>query len=132
MKPTADRLAEPRIDRRLWPVLAGYWTLLVIATHLPGSYAKATAGLIEFDKLIHLTAYAVLGCLLAVCVTPRGGRLGVATAGALWLVVTSFGACDELTQSLVGRSCELYDFLADAVGAASGIGAYALWTRWRG
>ena len=76
-----------------------------------------------FDKVVHLAVYAVLGVLLA-----RGGRLWpVATA---WLVAlgVAYGASDEIHQMFVpGRSPEVADWVADALGVALGVYLYTLW-----
>lgn len=129
MNSIAAYLDPTRIDRSLWVVLAVYGLLLVVGTHLPGDAVPGP--IMASDKVIHFGAYMVLGALVAICVTPRGGRLAITTAAILWTLVIGFGALDELSQPLFGRSCDLFDWLADAAGAAIGIGAYAIWTRLR-
>ncbi|CAN5826345.1 VanZ family protein [soil metagenome] len=62
------------------------------------------------DKLAHGTAFGVLGALLYAA----SGRVGVALG-----LATLYGVSDELHQSFVpGRSSDLFDLLADTLGAA--------------
>lgn len=73
-----------------------------------------------WDKLVHATAYAVLGALL---------QLGLGRPAVAWVAAALYGLSDEVHQYFVpGRMFDLGDWLADAVGAA--LGAY--WAlRWR-
>lgn len=80
------------------------------------------------DKLLHGLAYF---CTAIAC--SFWTRLEVFRAkpwfGFLlgFLLATLYGATDEFHQSFVpGRSCELADFLADAVGAFLGAALYLL------
>lgn len=77
------------------------------------------------DKVAHFAAYAVLGAALA-----HGQR----ATGWSWLAALALGLgyafSDELHQSLVpGRSAELGDWIADALGTGAGILAYHRWRR---
>jgi VanZ family protein len=72
------------------------------------------------DKLLHLLEYAALGALLV-----PGLRLaGFSPGGALLLAValaSLYGATDEFHQSFVpGRTADLFDWVADTLGAALG------------
>jgi len=72
------------------------------------------------DKLLHLLEYAVLGALLV-----PGLRLaGFSARGALLLAValaSLYGVTDEVHQSFVpGRTADVFDWMADTVGAAIG------------
>lgn len=69
------------------------------------------------DKLAHFVAYAVLGLLLARAQALSGLRPWVAVALGL-----AYAASDELHQSFVpGRSAEIADFLADALGVMAAV-----------
>lgn len=96
-------------------VLCLYWTGIFILTHIP----PVRPPVIEVnDKLQHLTAYALLTVLLRVVLGPR---LRAHADWATLAIVLCYGAIDEWLQALVGRSCELFDWYADATGAAIGI-----------
>jgi VanZ family protein len=74
----------------------------------------------EYDKLLHLAEYYVLGYLLMRVFTtsPDSSRARNAVVATI-LVGTAYGASDELHQYFVpGRDCSLLDFLFDAAGAS--------------
>lgn len=77
----------------------------------------------SFDKVIHGLEYAGFGYLVA---RAFGGRVGwAAIAAAL------YGVTDELHQSFVpGRSADVFDAVADAIGAAIGAAAFGFHS-WR-
>ena len=79
------------------------------------------------DKSSHSLAYTLLGVLIVRALA--GGlpaRISVRTALLGVLLTTMYGASDEFHQSFVpGRSAELYDLYADALGG--GIGAFCCW-----
>jgi VanZ family protein len=100
------------------------FTIFVVGS-LPGAAAVAKG---VSDKLQHALGFALLAWIWCRALRrlypgwtlPRlGGRsaaLSVALGGAL-----------ELWQGLLGyRSCELLDWVADAVGATIGVGMYAV------
>ena len=64
------------------------------------------------DKLYHLISFSILTLPIAI-IRPN----------AMWIILClsiAFGGAIELLQPLVNRSCEMADFLADAVGAILG------------
>lgn len=76
------------------------------------------------DKVFHALAYGVLALLIAYALEARRAR---ASAIAV-LVATVYGATDEAHQALVpGRSPDVLDLVADAVGATLFVGARWLW-----
>lgn len=118
--------SPPPPDRSIvWRVLlAGYWLTLLVATHLPTQVAGLPRN--QADKLIHFVAYAVLAWLLATAWQASVGRLNTRHLKFVWLVVVLYGAIDEVTQPLVGRTMSLADWLADAAGAAIGLMVFQL------
>ncbi|MDO6388296.1 MULTISPECIES: VanZ family protein [unclassified Uliginosibacterium] len=97
--------------------------LMLLALFAGGAQPEA-AGLIPapWDKLAHLTLFAVLALLL------RGG-LGLPAWLAL-LIALGIGAADEFHQAgLPGRFAGLDDWLADLVGALLGLALLRLWGR---
>jgi VanZ family protein len=88
------------------------------------------------DKTQHALAYAGLATL-AVRAT-AGGRVGGITVPALltaWVVAAAYGVSDELHQAFVpGRSADVADAVADALGAAAAVvaaGAFGIIVRSR-
>jgi VanZ family protein len=81
------------------------------------------------DKPSHSLAY--LGLAITIARALAGGlpaRVGMGTAVAAVLLTIAYGMTDELHQSFVpGRSAELYDLYADAIGAIIGTAACWAW-----
>ncbi len=77
------------------------------------------------DKVVHAALYAVLGALLRVAL----GRTGPAIA-----LAAAYGVTDEVHQAFVpGRDADLFDWIADVVGAVVGAASAArAWPSSRG
>ena len=116
--------------RLAWVLVLGWMSFIAVMSHQSVVTGPPTVtGMPLADKLDHLAEFAVLGALLRNAVSLHHPLSGVTPA----MFVLTFGACygalDELHQSLVpGRSMQLSDWLADAVGVA--LGSYAL-DRWQ-
>ncbi len=102
----------------LWVVTVGYWVTAFTLTHIPRVPPVGARG---GDKTAHVIAYALLGALVYLSLWSGGRVRGFAALVTLG-VALAYGALDELTQPLVGRSCELGDWVADAAGAALAVG----------
>jgi VanZ family protein len=118
---------------RTWRLaLASYWLSLFVATHLPNNVPILPSG--RSDKLMHFAAYAILAALLATTWQLAAGHLTVRHLVVLWIAVVLYGAVDEWTQIPVGRDCNLWDWIADALGALTALAVFAwlmrkAWTR---
>jgi len=79
------------------------------------------------DKLVHMTAYAVMGLLAWHCFAhrlPNTAWLAAASITFCWL----YGASDEWHQSFVpGRNADVWDWVADSMGAGAAV--LYLWLR---
>jgi VanZ family protein len=87
----------------------------------------------QLDKLLHAIAYAIVGALALVALgaDPRTPPARATVLGA-WLLALLYGVIDEVHQSFVpGRDASTGDVLADAFGAAIGIGLLVLVLRRR-
>ena len=106
-------------------VLAIYWVLAFVATHVPPLWADGPRPAWEppvgKDKLFHFAGFAALSFLLMNAL----GRRVVLTLGVCLL----YGLLDEATQPPFGRTADPYDLLADLLGAAAGIVAWRLTLR---
>ena len=90
--------------------LATYWLAMAVGTHLPpGPDGPVSIN----DKLLHFGGYFGLAVLLSV--TFR--RL---PAAAVVAIAVGYGAIDELTQPPFGRTADVWDWVADFVGASLG------------
>ena len=75
------------------------------------------------DKLAHVAEYSILGLLLFLNIRWAVSRSRVVTFLFLFAVGVSIAALDELLQSYIpGRHMSMFDWLADAVGIAAGVG----------
>ncbi len=96
---------------------AGYWAVMFKLTHVPPAELGPPGPL--SDKQLHFLAYLILSFLLGttlVLIFP-GRRRWIPLA----LIATgmAYGGVDELTQPLVGRTCDIYDWFADVAGVGT-------------
>ena len=96
-------------------LLAVYWISLFIATHLPKVPYVHIPGK---GRTAHAVAYAMLACLLLICLRTRsGGSLSLTTAGGAILVIAVYALLDEYSQPLTGRDADIIDWSFDLLGA---------------
>jgi VanZ family protein len=112
-----------KIRSALTGVLALYWVILFVATHLarlPAAVESAAS-----DKWYHFGGYAVLTLLLSARIVLSRSltwKSAIATLCAIGL----YGVVDEISQIPVGRDAEIADWCADIAGAAVGLCAIAV------
>lgn len=111
-------------------LLAAYGVALVVGTHLPPNVAQLPID--HTDKLWHFGGYLGLAFLLAASWQASSGRLNGRHLRLLWGAIAVFAATDEVTQLLVGRDASVGDWLADMLGAATGLILFRVWQRWVG
>jgi len=109
------------------PVSAGWgwlfpalWVgLILVASSIPD--ISTPRGFAARDKIIHISEYGVLAVLVAVALR-EGFRWRRSTCAWIAFAISlAVGALDEAYQCTVGgREADLWDFLADGVGAAVG------------
>ena len=110
----------------IWQIaLVCYWSALFAATHLPVEMPIALPGHWT-DKIVHLAAFAILAVLLATTWQLAARQLNLRRLWWLWVLLVLYGAIDELTQVPVGREASVWDWLADALGAAIGLAVFIL------
>ena len=106
--------------------VAMYWFALLAGTHWPRQFLPRENLLFSKDKLLHFSAYAGLTFLLLNAVRlrrrvrPASAAAAFGQAALVCLVVSASGLLDEITQPLVGRDFEWYDWLADSTGSICG------------
>ena len=85
-----------------------------------------------FDKLAHMAAFGVLAAFLEIAWRRTHPYLPVVRRLLVIIIgVAIFGASDELHQYFVpGRSCDFYDWMADAAGGALGLALASLPLLW--
>lgn len=102
--------------------LAGYWLMLFIATHLP---AVPMPHMANSDKYLHFFAFAGLAFLLAWSIPTIPNHRWINVVLALAVAIT-YGAVDEISQTPVGRTADVMDWVADSAGAFFGVVCYVI------
>jgi VanZ family protein len=110
--------------RRASSAALGFYLLLMFtATHAP-KIPKAIEPRFS-DKWQHSLAYTGLGFLVgAWWATRRPFTWRVPVL--LWALILAYGAFDEITQPIVGRTADILDWRSDAIGAATGLLLFAI------
>ncbi len=99
-----------------WVVTVLYWGLICVLTHLsPRDVPHVSIN----DKLVHFLMYGGFGFLLGLALHFSGVRRWIFLL--VLLIALAYGAIDEWTQPIFGRTCDLFDWLADAGGALSAV-----------
>ncbi len=117
---------------RFWlpiPLYIGLIFFMSSLSFIPFALPKIT----NFDKIMHMTEYAILAVLLARAVN------SAARPSSLWLrllicvgLVVVFGSLDEIYQSTVpNRQSDIWDLAADSLGGFLGSGLFFLIINWR-
>ncbi len=95
----------------------GAWVIAAAATHLP---APELSSLDISDWTLHLAGYFVLGSLFWLSLTGYGAPL-VRRVPVVLVVLIAYGALDEWTQGFVGRSPDVWDWVANVAGTVAAI-----------
>ncbi len=104
-------------------VLVGYWALIFFGTHLPKA---SMPSLNASDKVYHCGAFIGLSFLLCWAIPSSRFSLGKILVIAA-LVALLYAVLDEWTQQFIpGRTCDIWDVAADAVGVAIGLTTYCI------
>lgn len=123
MVPTRRRLV-------LWSLPIAYMALIFFASSIAWDVQIPSAFPLR-DKGVHFCEYGLLGFLCAHAALgtwPAVTRVRLLAAGAF--IATAWGLGDELHQAFVpGRSAEVLDLVADALGASAGAVARGFMTR---
>jgi len=110
-------------------LLVFYWLIFLILAHIPVPGLVRKAGV--SDKCLHFLAYLILVFLLWFAINPD--KKVIWSKLAVWLVfivVTGYGAVDELIQGCVGRNCDVMDIVANIAGTFSGLIMLSVFTFW--
>jgi hypothetical protein len=106
-----------------------YWLTLIILAHIPMPQYVRKAGV--SDKSLHIFAYLILTFLLWFTIRPdEKVSWRKSTVWLVFIVVTGYGAVDEVVQSLVGRTCDAMDIAANITGILTGLLLFSFLTFW--
>lgn len=105
--------------------LVSYTLVAFLGTHLPMPRGVIPRG---GDKVLHFLGYFVFGVLLMGLRATLGEFRWPSVVGRAGFLAC-YGAFDEITQKLVGRSADVADWCADVLGACCGLLAIVLLVR---
>jgi VanZ family protein len=113
------------LGRWVWPL--GFAATIVAESSQAGM--AVPGGIWQSDKLVHFLAFGLLATVTLRALRIESVRWRAAVAVA---IVSLFGASDEIHQYFTpGRSCDVFDWLADTLGAGLAVSLYLLWPAWR-
>lgn len=99
-----------------WLIVSVYAAGLIAVTLVPWSPG---VGVSRIDVALHFAAWAVLSFLVTISL--RGGsRAWFSAAVSAAIGAIGFGGVIEMLQPLTGRSADMLDLIADALGAIIG------------
>ncbi len=126
MIPDAHRHSDIDVERalRLWAPLAAYMAAIFYVSSLSQPMVPPGG-----DKPWHLLAYLGLGVLtLRAVAGGLGAWISWRAAAVATAIAVGYAVSDELHQMFVpGRSAQLSDLLADAMGVVAGASLCWLW-----
>jgi VanZ family protein len=100
----------------LWAPVCAFMALI----HFLSSQSSLPGSGIVWDKLAHAAVYSAFGVLCLRAFHGGIARLRLAPSVLAMLLTLGYAALDELHQSRVtGRYADVYDWIADTVGAGS-------------
>jgi len=109
----------------VWPL--GFAIAIVIESSQ--SHVPLPAGIWQMDKIVHFLAFGLLATVTVRALRIESPRWRAIVAV---LLVSLFGASDEIHQYFTpGRSCDIFDWLADTLGAGLAVSLYLFWPAWR-
>ena len=102
------------------------WLLVIHNFSATPSAELPRVGIPYADKVFHMVEYFVLGVLLIRAFDKSEFKVSLAKLAILAIIIAScYGGLDELYQrTRPDRSCDIFDFLADSLGALAGIVIY--------
>ena len=123
----ANRTAAQRLKRiaaRARTLAVVYVIVLFVGTHIPPEQAEALAP--ANDKWMHYAAYTLLTVLVLTGWELTVGVLQPKHYFAVWLAGVLYGVFDEVSQTPVGRICDMNDLIADVLGVVCGLLVFRL------
>ena len=124
LSPIKSWLAIPTVRYWLPPTL---WAAVIFAESCWSAPPVPSVHGWSLDKVGHAGIYAVLGALLFRAFLKAESYRTWGAAGLAVFFATTYGFSDELHQAFVpGRDCDIFDALADFIGATIAVTAFAV------
>jgi VanZ family protein len=107
------------------------WILLILfLCTLPGKDVPSNSFLdkIHFDKIVHFGLFGGIVLFLSMAIYRHNKSISSLTLFLLVVTAAAYGLAIEFIQKywVVGRSFDMYDVLADTLGAIAGIWAFKI------
>ena len=120
-----------RIWFRFFPVTL-VMGIIFFLSHQSG-HSFSLPDIVNIDKLLHCLLYAVLGLAALVALPPQfWQQRPFLSSGVIVLFCLLYGISDEFHQSFIpGRSCDVFDVVADASGGVLAVVCGWCWRQWR-
>lgn len=110
-------------------LLVCYWLSFFILAHIPEPDLVSKAGV--SDKGLHFLAYLILIFLLWFAVSPDQKVVWrKAVVWRVFILLTVYGAVDELLQGFTGRNCDVMDIVANIGGVFTGLILLSVFSFW--
>ncbi len=103
---------------RLKLIWSGYWLALFTAMHTPKT-AFGPVKIYYFDKVVHFGGYFVLAAFAIITAHRTPTILNRAWVIRWIAIFTTYAAFDEITQGLVDRTPDRWDFVTDMIGVGT-------------
>lgn len=102
-----------------------FWSAMFVGTHIPNPDLGELPE--HSDKAMHLLAYGGLAFLLGLW-RAAFRRMTLQDYGMIFGLCAVYAVCDELLQAIpvLNRQCDVFDGMADGIGAALGLAALFL------
>lgn len=106
-------MANPYFNLKRLTIATLFTAIVVLLTHIPQEVVPSGLQVSGLDKLAHALAYGAIAILFVVSLRASPSLLA---ASFLFFAILAIGTLDELTQSFVGRTASLADWLANFLG----------------
>lgn len=113
-----------------WIHAAACGAVILVLTSLPTDTIPLRDTFDVSDAVVHAVMYTILGLLVVRAASRTWSKSDFRIyASNAWLITAGFGGLDELHQALIPyRTCSLWDWIADAVGALIALGIWWIYT----
>ena len=102
------------------------WTILImVLSTLPGKDIPSNSFFekVHFDKIVHFCLFVGIVLLLSLAVYRQKRHISPGTLVMFVIIAAGYGLAIEFIQKYwaVGRSFDMYDVIADSLGAIAGV-----------
>jgi len=112
----------------LWALVAAAMVVLMYESVKPADAESLAA---KSDKVAHALAYGAFACIVLAAARAGSGWSAGRAALVAFAWATGYGALAEIIQAFVGRVADVWDGLANAVGAGLVALAFVRLAAWR-